>query len=252
MSRDDFLNAESSGGLAGFEFTVDDAFFAIDEKYSEKVDKPTYFLHWVGRSNAQNHEIMDASGFHPKWAVDPDFSSLDQGKTVESPTKGKKLGKAAGRMMKNAAVATKHLTDTPEDFLAGADPRDASIWVGTRWIMDNVETDFGGTIGAITELMPTQFLGTAQQGQQQLAAVPTPPPAAPQAPQAAPAAPQAQTNGNGDIRSEIIALAAQHTDYRVFQAAALQKIQAAGAVTDSALLSDVASEGGIWAQVHGS
>lgn len=39
------------------------------------------------------------------------------------------------------------------------DPRRAAMWVGTSWHLDRKEKDYGGTIGKISRLLPTSFLG---------------------------------------------------------------------------------------------
>ena len=161
MARSDAYDQESSGGLAGFEFTVEDAYFAPDPAYTEKAGVEVLFLHWVGTSDADGHEMMSADGFHPKFSVGPDWQTLDGGKTIQHPRGNAKVGKSYGRMLKIAAEATKELEGTPEDFLEHGDFRDARIWIGTRWYMDEVERDFGGQIGKRSELMPVKFLGFA-------------------------------------------------------------------------------------------
>lgn len=240
MSRQDFMDQESSGGLANFTLTVDEAYFAIDQQYSERAGGDVYFLHWTGRTDIPDRPLMSSADFHPKWSLDPDFVSLDGGKTVVSQSGRKnKVGKAYGRMCAAAATATDRLKDTPEDFLAGADPKDASIWVGTTWRLDNITRDWGGEIGKRDELMPVEYIGKAGAA-----------PAAPTAPAAAAPIPAAAPAQNGGVRQSIEALASGAADYRTFQQAALQ---IPGVADDTALVQEILDSGptGLYARVHG-
>lgn len=259
MSREEFLNQESAGGIANFVLTVDQAWFAPDADYTAKSGVDVHFLHWAGRTDLPDRPLMGEGDYHPKWSLDPDFVSTDGGTTVVSQSGRKqKVGKGYGRMCTQAAKVTAHLAGTPEDFLDSADPKDARIWIGTQWRLDNVSYDYGGNIGKREELMPVEYLGRVQ-APTGVAGAPvtqfTPPPAqmpatAPQpAPVAAQAVAPAPAPQNG-VRGQVEALAASAADYRTFQQAALS---IPGVAEDTALVNEVLDQGpgGLYARVRG-
>lgn len=234
MSFEDFLDQESSGGIDKFTLTVTNAFFAIDPNYSEAVGADVYFLHWEGTTDVEGHETMTRDGFHPKWATDPDWMSIDGGKTVKSQSGKGRLGKAAGRMMTAAAnaIVEAGLKDSPENpFNApGASPQVAETWIGTTWFMEEVEREFGSGMKS-RDLLPTKFIGTSDVS------------AAPAAPAAAPA-PATSAAPATDLRAQVVAVANGAADHQSFMQAALA---IPGVSSDSALVADIVNPSGIFA-----
>lgn len=261
MSREEMYDQESGGGLRNFILRVDEALFAIDEKYSEATGSDVYFMHWGGQTNLPDRPIMQAVAgeFHPKWALDPDFISTDGGKTVVSQSgRKKKVGKAYGRLCVDAATITEALKGTPADpFGSSISPRDASLWLGTVWRIDEVTREFGGQIKPVNELTVVEYLGR-DLNPMTLAEVTAAPAAAPAAPQAAAVAPQAVATapvaapvGNGTVealRAELLASAIQASDYRAWQG---QWIADARVRENPELLVEIANpSAGIWATAH--
>ena len=232
-SYDEFADQESGGGIDNYVITVSNAFFAIDEKYSEASGSDTYFLHWEGTSDVDGHEVMDRDGFHPKWALDPDWMSMDGGQTVKSQSGKDKLGKAVGRMMGAAAnaVADAGFKESPESPFApeSASPRKASTWVGTKWFMTEVVKDFGNGMTARDQL-PTKYLGRSD--------VSGTPAAAP-APTVVP---------DVDLRKTVEALAASIGDHAAFVTAAMAT---PGVASDAALVGEIVAPDGLWAKAQG-
>ncbi len=236
MSRDQFRDQSGGGGITNFTLTVTNAFFAEQPQYTEKTGSPTLFLHWEGISDVEGHEVMDRNGFHPSWAMDPDFVTPDGGRTIlEQSGKKKRLGKNYGRMVEQMDIATADLANTPNDPLEIIDPRNASTYVGFKWRIDEITYDFEGNIGKRTFLMPVEFLGRADGGAVPTAAAPAP---------AATAAAPAPSAGEGLVAA-LSALAASSANYAEFQKAALA---IPGVSADSALVMKVVDQqGGFWA-----
>lgn len=262
-SLDDFADQESGGGIDNYVFTVTNAFFAIDDKYSAASGADTHFLHWEGTSDVEDHEVMDRDGFHPKWALDPDWVSMDDGKTVKSQSGKTKLGKAAGRMMGAAAnsVLEAGFKDSPESPFApeAASPQVAATWVGTKWFMSEVIKDFGNNMTA-RDQMPVKYLGKSDvaapvQAPVQIQAVvtseatkaapvtTTPAPAPVPTTVPVPAAPA--TN----LRVTVEALAASINDHAAFVTAAMAT---PGVAADAALVGEIVAPDGLWAQAQNS
>lgn len=246
--REELAGQEAVGGLSGFMLYVERATFAIDPQYSEKSGSDTYFLNWEGPTNLPDRPVMvNAEGqFHPKWALDPDFVSMDGGKTVQSQSGNKsKVGKAYGRMCKQATMATEAYKDRADDPLTGVSALNAATWQGHTWLLENVDFDWGGEIGKRTELHPTQYIGAgnltgATQTAQAPAAAPSPVAAAPVAP--APVAAPVDV-----LRDQVIAIAQGSADFTSFKGAAL----ALPGVTDRTdLLIDISDATKMWSQTH--
>jgi hypothetical protein len=186
----------------------------------------------------EGHEVMDRDGFHPSWPLDPDWMTLDGGKTVKSQSGKGKLGKAAGRMMGAAAnsVLEAGFKDSPESPFnkPGADPKSADTWVGTTWFISEVVKDFGNGMVARDQL-PIRFVAAG--GTVGVAA-----PAA-----VAPVVPIAAVPAAG-VRDQVVALAASIGDHAAFVTAAMA---IPGVASDAALVSEVVAPDGLWAQAQG-
>jgi hypothetical protein len=230
MSFDEFADQESGGGITDFTITVTNAFFEIDPNYSAATGSDTYFLHWEGTTDVEGHEQMTRDGFHPKWALDPDFMSMDGGKTVVSQSGKGKLGKAVGRMMGAASNALRDagLKDSPESPFnkPGASPRDASVWIGTTWYLTEVTREFGNGMKA-TDQLPTKYITTG-----------APAPAA--APAAAPAPAAPADNALRAAVIEVANAAANHGEF-VSKAMAIPGVSA-----DSQLTQEIVNPTGIY------
>jgi hypothetical protein len=257
MSRDQFDVPEATGGLANFELTVQQAWFATSPEYAERAGGANpVFLHWAGTTNLPGENaVLTGEGFHPKWRLADDWVTVD-GKTVVSQSGTQKTPatkSAFGRMARQVVAITEEFKDRPDDPLAG-DIHQADLWVGTRWLMDQIEVpgseNWPNSEGKRqTALLPVAYLGKVEGVAQ---ALPTAPPmAAPVAPVAPPvqvaaapapapavSAPAAQAS-NG-VRDVLANLAAQSPDYRTFQQAALQ---IPGLATDTALVQEVLDAG---------
>lgn len=246
MSFDDFLNQEGGGGINDYEITVTNAFFAVDEPYSAKAGAPHLKLHWEGTTDVEGHEQMTRESFHPSWILDPDWITMDGGKTVVSQSGKGKLGKATGRMMASAARAVEDagMKDSPENPFnqPGADPKHAATWIGTRWFMTDVTREYGNGMSS-TDQLPTKFLGTG--------AAPAAAPAAPAAPAAAPApvapapAPAAAAPASDpNLRAQVVALAQSAPDFGTFSS---QAMMIPGVTADLELVKEITNPQGIFA-----
>ena len=246
MSREELGNQVSSGGLKGFRMFVQNAYFAIDPQYSEKTGSDVVFMHFEGPTDLEEHPLLSKDGFHPKWAMDPDFMTLDGGKTVQSQSgKKSKVGKAYGRMCKAATDATAHLANTPNDPLNNVSATAAAGWTGHTWIFDEVEFDWGKEIGTRTELHPTVYVGAGDVTK--AAGVAAAPVAAPwaAAPVAAPA-PVAETSDA--LLDAVKGLAVQSADFNSFKQ---QALGLAGVTDRTDLLIAISDANqGIWAQLN--
>ena len=247
MSYDEFAEQESGGGITDFQFTVTNAFFAIDEKYSAASGADTHFLHWEGTSDVEGHEVMDRDGFHPKWALDPDWMTMDGGKTVKSQSGKAKLGKAAGRMMGAAANAVLEagLKDSPDNPLNGPPgmSRIAETWVGTTWFISEVTKDFNNGMVANDDL-PIRYIGKGVA----VAAAPAPADTAPVA--AAPVAAVPDAPAAPDARAQVVALAGSIGDHAAFVTSAMGL---PGVASDAVLVAEIVAPGpeGLWGQAQG-
>lgn len=242
MSWEEFGNQESEGGIKDFEMTVTNAFFAVDEAYSAAVGSDVFFLHWEGTTDVTGHEQMLRDGFHPKWALDADWISMDGGATVKSQSGKGKLGKAAGRLcgaaFNSVSAAGIKAGDPSSPFETGT-PRDANVWVGTKWFIEEVEREWGN--GMVSrDLLPTKYLGKVD--------VAAPAAAAPVAAAPVAAAPAAAAPAAPGLRDSVTALAASIGDHATFVTAAMAIPGVAG---DAALVSEIVSPTGIWAEAQG-
>ena len=240
MSWEEFGNQESEGGIKDFEMTVTNAFFAVDEAYSAAVGSDVFFLHWEGTTDVLGHEQMTRDGFHPKWALDADWISMDGGNTVKSQSGKGKLGKAAGRLCGaafNSVQAAGIKAGDPSSPFESGTPREASVWIGSKWFIEEVEREWGN--GMVSrDLLPTKYLGKGDV----VAAVAAAPVAA--APVAAAPAPVA-TPG---LRESVTALAGSIGDHATFVTAAMAIPGVAG---DAALVSEIVAPTGLWATAQG-
>lgn len=244
MSYDEFADQQSAGGFDQFDFEVTNAFFAIDEKYSAASGADTHFLVWEGISSVENYEQMTRDGFHPKWALDPDFVTLDGGATVVSQSGKAKIGRAAARMMSSAAAAVGEVgvKDTPQDPFAGPDgmSRIAATWVGTKWHMKEIEREFGNGMKA-RDLLPVAYLGKSGAP---VAAAPAPVAAAVPAVAPAPAvAPVAAATPTVDLRSQVVAVANSVSEFSEF---VTQAMSIPGVTSDPSLITAISNPAGIW------
>lgn len=234
MSRENF-----AGDTSGQEqiFVVEKSYFATSVGYG---DGTNLQLHWLGRVEGDIvREQTDPAEYHPSWSCGADWISVDGGKTASHPAGKTQFRKGVGsrpgafiqEMIERAMEAVPE--GGPEDIFGGkASALDATIWEGTKWLLADVEFDFGGEIGKRMKSMPKEYLGKVGA------------PAAPvAAPAAVPAAAPAATNG--ELRSQVVALAKTVADFPTFQAAALAL---PGVAIDTALLGEVIDESaGIWA-----
>lgn len=244
MAFDDFAGQETGGGITDFTITVTNAFFAVDEKYSETVGSDVWFLNWEGTTDVEGHEVMDRDGFHLKWALLPDWLSTDGGLTVKSQSGKDKLGKAVARMMisATAAVEAAGLKDSPDNpFADPSDPKIASSWVGSVWFIEEVVKDFNNGMVA-RDLLPTKYLGQAVAG-----VAPAPVAATPAAP--APVAAVAPVAPVADLRAQVVALASSIGDHSAFVTAAMGL---SGVAADPALVGEIVAPDGLWADAQKS
>jgi hypothetical protein len=256
MSREELRDQVSQGGLSDFLMYVERASFAVDPQYSEKTGSDVVFLHWEGPTNVEDHPILVKDGFHPKWALDPDFVTVD-GRTVQSQSgKKQRVGKAYGRMCKTASDATAEYEGKPNDPLANVTAMQADTWQGHTWLMGNVEYDFKGDIGKITQLDPVQYIGPGDLTKSGVTAVAAPvapvaapgPTVAPVAPVAAPAAAPAAPGTGDPLLATVEAMAATAPDFTTFKQAAL----AVNGVTDRTDLLIAISDAtnGVWSRIR--
>ena len=239
MSLDDFADQESGGGITDFTITVTNAYFEVDAKYSEAAGGgETLKLNWEGTTDVEGHEVMDRDGFHPSWTLDPDWMTLDGGKTVKSQSGKGKLGKAAGRMMGAAANAVLEagFKDAPESPFnkPGADPKSAETWIGTTWFLTEVTKDFGNGMVARDQL-PIRFIAAGE-----TAGV-----AAPVAPVAA--VPDASAVPVASVRDQVVVLAASIGDHAAFVTAAMA---IPGVASDATLVGEIVAPTGLWAEAQ--
>lgn len=249
MSWEEFGEQESAGGITDYEITVTNAFFAIDEKYSEKVGSDVFFLHWEGVTGVPGHEQMLRDGFHPKWATDPDWVSMDGGATIKSQSGKSKLGKAAGRMCVVAFASVGEAgvkKGDPQSPFNNGTPRDAAVWIGSKWFMQDVTRDFGNGMKS-TDTMPVKYLGLASVAAAPVAAAPTPVATTP-APAPAPVAAAPAPTAAPGLRDQIVGLARSIDNHSAFVSAAMA---IPGVSADAALVGEIVSPAGLWAQAQG-
>lgn len=236
MAREDFEGQGGTGGIfAAYEFEVTDAKFEVVPDY---MDGTTLFLHWVGRSSVDGYEVMTMDGYHPSFALGKDWITVDGGKTIQYQGKSRKpqYGKRYGMLVNKVADITEDVTPDPLDRI---DPKTAASWIGSKWLIERYDHDFKGQIGEVEIELPTQFLGfvdasaQAQPQAAQAAAAPPPQPQAAAAPQEAPAP---ASNGGGDLRSTVVALAQSAGDFESFRT---QALAIPGVTSDPALVQEV-------------
>lgn len=245
------ISGSASGGA--FTMTVTGAYFAkAPQALVDKVEDParrevvanTWYLNLVGTTDRESQPVMDREGYHPSFALAPDWESLDGGKTITHPRFNErprpKLGKHYGRMHDDALDLTKPLAETPEDPFFNHDGWESDLWVGTTWKFGEVERDFGGTIGKHKELSVVEFLGKgAVSAAAQLASGIAP--AQAEAPAAA-----APSNGGG-VRDVLKALAVATPTFAEFQGKALA---VEGVATDPVLVAELLDESKFYAQAR--
>lgn len=233
MARSDLQGQTGGGGIVDFDITVTDAWFGFSEALNQAAGEEILLLHWTGTTNLESHPVLDETGYHPSWKLSNKWEAADGGKSARFVGSGKEaFGKAYGRLCEQAFNLTEGVADTDQDPFVGANhPRDASVWIGTKWHMDEVEFEFGGSIGTVRELQPVAYLGKAD--------------GAPSAPAAAAAAPAAS---NGDLRATVENLARSMDSYPDFQKAALAL---PGVAADGTLVMDIANQAALYDKVRG-
>jgi hypothetical protein len=242
LGRDSYADQTSSGGINNFEFVVTDAWFGKSQAFTDKTGLDTIFMHWVGTTNLEDERFqrLDAEGFHPSWNLGADWEPIEDGKKVryDGSSKKPRVGKWYGRLAEKVLNITEDIANTPEDPLGGdAMITDASVWLGTKWFLEEVEYDFGN-MGLSSHLMPTQYLGRVAVG------------ASPGSPAPAPAsAPVAEASASNGLRDQIIALAKASPTYQEFQSAALST---PGVVGDVALVQEIADQTRLYDLVRGT
>lgn len=239
MARDDFLNQEGQGGIRDFEFTVTGAYFASSEKYNQAVggDADILFLHWIGTTDLDDRPVLLGEDFHPSYKVGPDWTTVDGGKTVTYGGKSKtpRMGGGQGGYGGLCSRVVELIPEgTPGDPLEKGHPSNASIWIGTKWYMEDVKVQ-PGTQWEKNVLMPTQFLGI-----EGAASAPT------ATPTAAPTT--ASDSTTSTLRDIVVTLAKESATYQEFQAKALQLPNISA---DSGLIREVLDQSGIYAQAQG-
>lgn len=237
MARDDFLNQEGTGGIRDFEFTVTDAYFAQSEKYNEKAGGEVLFLHWLGTTDLENYPTLGEADFHPSYKVGADWTTLDGGKTVTYSGKSKtpRMGGGQGGYGGLTGRVAELVPQGPEGaWLDEGHPSDASIWIGTKWYMEEVTVQ-PDTQWEKKVLMPTQYLG--KDG--------SPAPAATPSANTAVAAPAQESSSLRDI---VISIARDASSYQEFQAKALQLPNISA---DTSLIREVLDQNGIYAEAQG-
>lgn len=236
MARSDLQGQTGGGGIVDFDITVTDAWFGFSEALNQAAGEDILLLHWTGTTNLEERPVLDEAGFHPSWKLSNKWEAVDGGKSVRFVGGGKQaFGKSYGRLCEQAFALTEAVADTDADPFKDAHPKDASAWIGTKWHMDEVEFEFGGSIGTVRELQPVAYLGKGD-----VAA-----PVSTAAPAAAAAAPAAS---NGDLRATVENLARSMDNYADFQKAALA---IPGVAADGGLLMDIANQAALYDKVRG-
>lgn len=243
MARDDFVGQSGGGGVNDFEFTVTDAWFGKSEAFSDKTGLETIFMHWVGTTDLEDERFtqLTEESFHPSWALGTDWEAVESGKKAryDGPSKKPRFGKWYGRLCDTVLDITDHVAGTDQDPLGGdAHPSDASIWIGTKWFMQDVEFPTlknPNTGEVVSHLMPTQYLG---RGDTTVAASPS----------SSAASPQPDAAASNGLRPQVEALAKSASSYGEFQAAALAL---PGVSADPALVLEIADEAKLYTAVRG-
>lgn len=226
MARDDLKGQVGGGGYSDFVFTVTDAWFGISEAFEAAKNDgspPTIFCHWVGEvEGLEGVPNLTEDGFHPSYALGPDWEIANEGKSVKFVGSGKEqFRKWYGRLVDEVFEFTQDVPAGQHPFDGENHPREAQHWIGTKWFMVDKEYDFG-RLGKTNHLMPTQFYGTAS-----VAVAPA---------AAAPAAAPSAANG---LRDTVVNLAKSLEPYAEFQKAALA---IPGVAQDMELVMEIADE----------
>ena len=233
MAREDFEGQEGGGGIADFDFTVTNAWFGVapglvEGGYSHDSGNEIIMLHLEGTTDLEDRPVLLEDSFHPSWKMKDGWEVRDGGKSVEYVGDGKAtFASYYGRFNSAVLSLTEHVAETPQDPLAGDNhPSQASIWIGTRWHLDNELIKWSN--GTEKEhLMPTAYLGKGD-------GTVAPAPAA-----GAPA-------DSANLRGQLIELAKTTDSYEVWQP---QALQALSGTSDSALLMEVADRS-IWDEAN--
>lgn len=149
MPRDkEFDPWAQTGGLADdVDFEIKDAFFEFDSEYQ---DGEVPLLKLVGLQTDEDGEVTEEE---LRYGTGKGWTIKDKGKTAaraEGKDKGFHKQTAYGLFCVEAAKVA------PE--LRKKNPRDASIWKGLTFHMERKAHNYGGEIGEIERLMPTELL----------------------------------------------------------------------------------------------
>ncbi len=229
MAREDFEGQEGGGGIANFDFTVTKAWFGVapglvEGGFKHDSGNEIIMLHLEGTTDLEDRPVLLEDSFHPSWKMKDGWEVRDGGKSVEYVGDGKAtFASYYGRFNSAVLSLTEHVADTSEDPLAGDNhPSQASIYIGTRWHLDNELIKWGN--GTEKEhLMPTAYLGKASGA----TAAPT-----------TGTTPVAVDNGSSaDLREKLTVMAKSADTYEEWQPQALQALSGS---SDSELLMEVA------------
>lgn len=156
MADDDFDPFALSTGLPDkLDVVIDEAWFEFDPQYN---DGQTLLLKFNVTAND------DEFGEHGKgtlqYGCGTGWTAADRGARAERDDGAKKGFNQSSAYGLFIAAALN--CDGAENVLRGegrGDPRLASMWTGLSWHLDRKERDYGGDIGKVSRLLPTQFLG---------------------------------------------------------------------------------------------
>ena len=237
MSYEDAYKLDS-GLRESMDLTILNPYFAHNADYQG--GKPI-LLYLNGHDEAGEPVEMFMS-------VGADWVTADGGKTITHPTKS--------RVNRNTVYGhwLSHAVEIPElrDILfdRGA-PTSADVWLNLVLHLDLTEIKFGKNLDPQERLMPTAFLGYAEDGTSPLTTVPAPLTVVPTttsttSPADIVAAARATQNGS-PLYGQMVELAKSSADFPTFLTAALGNPEV---LADDNLAQQVADQGQIWAMAH--
>lgn len=175
--QDFFLSRMSSGGLGEpYDLTIYMAAFGYDGQYMNG-ERLCLILDGVNEADEPMRELI---------SVGDGWETLDGGRTMSFPDKPNKTFNKNSKYGKWCTFAYTAAVEAKSDVLSGKDPMDSGIWINTRWRLTEQQVlkgfknrQTGEVVEDRTGLMPTTFLGLAEDA-------PAPPAQVPQvAPEAA-------------------------------------------------------------------
>jgi hypothetical protein len=157
MSREDFEG--ESGRLTDYEAYVEDAFFANNPESS--FDKRAVNINLVMITDSP-----ELPQFTERYKTGPDWQTFDGGKTVEHPKDKKKFNRQTQYQKFIDAALGCMDQDQIGELVAKGGPREAAIWIGSKWFMSEVTESFtiqqgedAGQTRTMSKNFPSKFLG---------------------------------------------------------------------------------------------